>query len=381
MKCKYMTNFVILVLSFLNTFIISIYLTTYSSYKKNIEGPKILIFFITVVMIHNMGFLFKIVSFDFGFSLVLVQLGYLSIVIVGSILYFRLFNIVRVAREKAVDSFVDYLIIIDHNRKILDINKSGIESNIIGYLNIGDHISYDSHIEKFINNTLDDFNKYTEATSFKYSDKDRHFQIKISSINYKNRSDFGYSIVFHDATESVNLMIKLEEQARTDYLTGISNRRYWISLVERKLQISNSKDTSFVLMILDIDCFKNINDTYGHLTGDKLLVEFANIIKNLIRENDVLGRYGGEEFCLFCSNTDVITGNFLAEKIRRSVEKHVFIYDDISIKVTVSIGCYHDLKGQWDMTNEYLNSADMLLYEAKESGRNKVISTGMKSKK
>ena len=123
-------------------------------------------------------------------------------------------------------------------------------------------------------------------------------------------------------------------------------------------------------MMLDIDHFKKINDTYGHLAGDFVLKEIAKIIKDSIRKSDICGRFGGEEFVIVLPNTKLSGAMKLAERIRETIQNHTFDFNGKKINVTVSIGITS--VGVNDSYESLISRADEALYEAKEKGRNRI---------
>ena len=158
-----------------------------------------------------------------------------------------------------------------------------------------------------------------------------------------------------------------------DGLTQIYNRRYFEETLERELARCNRYSRALSLVLIDIDHFKNVNDTYGHLAGDHILKQLASTIKTRIRREDILSRYGGEEFSLLLPEVDLAGARTLAEKTRRVIEKHRFEFDGQSIPVTVSSGVA-TVDGTQSDAQDLIRAADGKLYEAKSAGRNKVCS-------
>ena len=167
------------------------------------------------------------------------------------------------------------------------------------------------------------------------------------------------------------LIKRLKEASEKDYLTGIYNRRTFFHFLENLsvLSIRENKPLSFV--ILDIDHFKKINDTYGHDVGDFVLKKFAEIVLKMTRRSDVFGRYGGEEFCLALPNTDIYGACLLANKIRSTIAQTIMTFKNekiISFNVTISAGVSEFSKGM--SIDELIKIADNNLYLAKKNGRN-----------
>ncbi len=177
---------------------------------------------------------------------------------------------------------------------------------------------------------------------------------------------------FLSEMERVRLYEKVEILAITDGLTGMYVRRH---LQERLLgELDRSKRFGFKLsyLMIDIDHFKRFNDNYGHLVGDVVLKQVAETIKSSVREVDLVGRYGGEEFGVLLIETDENLAFMVAERIRRSIEEKIFKAYDEKLKVTVSIGC--STYSYYEITDAPLlvESADSALYQAKRQGRNRV---------
>ncbi|MEN8148093.1 MAG: diguanylate cyclase [Campylobacterota bacterium] len=161
---------------------------------------------------------------------------------------------------------------------------------------------------------------------------------------------------------------RLRELSHTDVLTGSHNRRYFYDRVNTLLSMAEDENSDFYLLMLDLDNFKNINDTYGHEAGDKVLISFTNTCKTMLREDDVFARFGGEEFVLFLPAVDEPTAVNIAKRINTAVRSTQF-KDAPDLEVTVSIGISHST---FDL-NELLKEADTALYRAKAAGRDTYV--------
>ena len=171
-----------------------------------------------------------------------------------------------------------------------------------------------------------------------------------------------------DITEHVEMQQKLKSLATIDILTGIKNR-YSVGLeIENEIKRVKRYDSTFALMMFDIDFFKKVNDTYGHDVGDEVLKKFSSIVSQSIRDTDTFGRWGGEEFLFIAPNENLEGAMFLAEKIRQNVANFNF---ETPQQITISIGltiCDGDAEKE-----KLLKNVDEALYEAKTQGRNRVI--------
>lgn len=197
---------------------------------------------------------------------------------------------------------------------------------------------------------------------------------KVTQRDAYGNPEFAAGIVF-DITEKKEKELKLEsknkilkEQSITDALTGIKNRGTIMEELESKVNQSLNHRLPLSIALFDIDKFKVINDTKGHVFGDKVIKEVVNIISSNIRGLDLVGRYGGEEFLVILPNTHKRSAYFVCERIRAKIEKFDF---GEGFKVTVSGGVadYHD-----EGITEFIDRADKKLYEAKNSGRNRIES-------
>jgi diguanylate cyclase (GGDEF)-like protein len=157
-----------------------------------------------------------------------------------------------------------------------------------------------------------------------------------------------------------------------DGLTQVYNKRYLLEFLDREMARCLRHQRALSLVLLDIDRFKKINDTYGHLAGDYVLRELAQVLKSRIRKEECFARYGGEEFALVLPETGHENTVFLADKLRKIVEEHAFVFEGKRIRVTFSAGVA-DLDAAHDSALAFIRASDARLYEAKHRGRNQVV--------
>ncbi|WP_415329902.1 GGDEF domain-containing protein [Clostridium perfringens] len=174
-------------------------------------------------------------------------------------------------------------------------------------------------------------------------------------------------------TDYLDLTIKtMGENLVKDYLTGVYNKRYIDQRFSKEANRNLKESIPTTVIMTDIDSFKRVNDTYGHLIGDKILRDFTKVLNNNIRENsDWIGRYGGEEFIIVLNNTNMKNGVKVAEKLRKIIEKMSFDYDEISVKITASFGVCE--VSEKEDPFDTIKNADEKLYMAKMAGRNKTV--------
>lgn len=160
--------------------------------------------------------------------------------------------------------------------------------------------------------------------------------------------------------------IELKELAMKDGLTQLFNHSTTAQALSAEINRAQRYESSLCICMMDIDFFKKVNDEYGHKKGDFVLQEFSTILKNESRETDVLGRYGGEEFLILLTNTDLEDAVITCERIRKKVEMHNF--DGIHITVSGGISKYSNKS-----IDDFITDADNNLYKAKNEGRNRIV--------
>jgi diguanylate cyclase (GGDEF)-like protein/PAS domain S-box-containing protein len=177
-----------------------------------------------------------------------------------------------------------------------------------------------------------------------------------------------------DLTERKQLEDELRVLAETDPLTTASNRRYFMAMSETEFARWRRYQRPFSVMLLDIDHFKKINDTYGHASGDEALKKLVATCREVVRKTDTIARMGGEEFCLMLPETGIDGAALLAERLREAVAQIVTPIEGGTFSFTASIGVSQVLPDDHNI-EDVLYRADLLLYEAKNSGRNRVCSS------
>lgn len=176
-----------------------------------------------------------------------------------------------------------------------------------------------------------------------------------------------------DVIKKINFMYSHTRYlSLTDALTGLYNRRHLDSTLECEFLRAKRYHNELSLAIIDIDFFKRINDTYGHLCGDYILKEVAYIIYDTFRKTDIVFRYGGEEFVALLTETSIEKSEIPLERLRTRVENYAFQFKNNNIKVTVSIGVA-SVNEKINSAGELLDNADKALYNAKNGGRNRLV--------
>lgn len=191
-------------------------------------------------------------------------------------------------------------------------------------------------------------------------------------IRARVRAHHKLALLIHELEESRKI---LNAQANSDALTKLTNRRAFFARASEALGLMRRHEQPFSVLMIDVDHFKTINDTYGHQCGDYVLVEVAQILTKNIRTNDILARIGGEEFSIAAPYSNRLAAVVLAERLRKAVESAEFIYKDTRVAVTVSVGVVAQDKNLPLDIDQLLARADARLYVAKRRGRNRICAT------
>ena len=187
--------------------------------------------------------------------------------------------------------------------------------------------------------------------------------MKIGGAIFKFLSGDNIETLYHE---------EIYQLAICDGLTQVSNKRYFLEFLEREMGRCHRYGRALSLIMLDIDHFKAINDQNGHLAGDYVLRELAQMVQGRVRKEECFARYGGEEFAYVMPESGAENTRTLAEKLRKLVESHRFTFEGKPIRVTVSLGVA-DLTADMTEPWQFIKAADQNLYKAKREGRNRVV--------
>lgn len=211
----------------------------------------------------------------------------------------------------------------------------------------------------------DDRDNYAQLVEFLY---------KINALDMSLAIETYHNTQVRTLEESLDGMQRrtkqLKQQAITDALTGMVNHDYVFEALGRMLQRAQSKQLPLCIVMADLDYFKKVNDNHGHQAGDQVLSDVASRIKGALREFDVVGRYGGEEFLLLLQDTPLETARIIAERIRLRITDHPINLADLILHVSISSGIA--MANADDDVQSLVKRADQALYKAKDAGRNKV---------
>ncbi|MBP7253526.1 MAG: sensor domain-containing diguanylate cyclase [Alphaproteobacteria bacterium] len=200
----------------------------------------------------------------------------------------------------------------------------------------------------------------------------RDFLAEVAAISIDYGGQQAVLLALNDISARKQLEAELFQQASTDPLTGISNRRYFIARGEQELRRARRFARPLSVMMLDLDHFKSVNDTYGHAGGDAVLQQMVQTAMRCLRNTDAIGRLGGEEFAVLMPETDLNAAVEVANRLRQTLADTAITYGEKTIRCTVSIGVAILQPADNDI-DALLNRADQALYMAKQDGRNRVV--------
>lgn len=212
-----------------------------------------------------------------------------------------------------------------------------------------------------------------------------YISIQVKNILTENNKDYDVLLTYLEKAELLSLSIGTElalidntiinQKSSKDPLTGALSRQVLGQLFQNQYELSLATNTNFILAICDLDKFKNINDTHGHIVGDKMLKAFIKIVKETLRNSDIVIRYGGEEFVIILPAVNKEKAFLVLDQIRKNFENFTLKLKDTSVKTTVSMGMIEiEPKDRYntDLLDNYIECADIKLYKAKNSGRNNI---------
>jgi len=327
----------------------------------------------SILVLMAFGALAIIDTFEFVVMLLPFILP-VAVVFIFLLLYkFNLFNIVPLSHTKVFEWSENGILVLDNDLRLTDYNSA--MQQIFPQIS---HTSYGTKLDAFIDesdhveNAILSSKEYT--ISVQQDSMAMHFSITGTVILDKKHAKTGYMVTFSNITKIVDTMDELTYLANTDSLTGLFTRRTFTENAVRELSRAKRHGLPLACVMLDIDHFKNTNDTFGHIAGDVVLKGIAKLCRKSLRDIDLLGRFGGEEFIILLPETDMKGGKIAAERIREIVQNQTFTFDDKKIKAKVSLGVVGTDKVTDEDLDTFIKNADKAMYAAKADGRNRVAS-------
>lgn len=299
--------------------------------------------------------------------------------LVSAILYFiaifrlNALEILPIAHDIIIQNINSGILVLNNTGHLVEVNSFALSLiNGDGRELIGKplHIALSNWPE--IRYSPESREKVEQEISLELENRTRYFLAQISPITDKRHVHIGHSIVLVDITERKVAEMELARLARTDVLTGVTNRRHFFELAEVEVQRTQRYQHPLTVVLFDIDHFKRVNDTFGHHAGDYILKNFARETQTLLRTSDVFARYGGEEFIALLIETSPEAALETAERICREVEALRIDFEGTLIPITTSIGIAFAENNSDIKLEKLIDMADKALYQSKQNGRNRV---------
>ena len=284
--------------------------------------------------------------------------------------------------NRILDNLFAYVALLDTNGVVQEVNKAPLDragyrrDDVVGqYFYDAPWWNYDDQVREQL---IDAINVAKQGKTSRYDVVVKMgndlvpIDFLIAPVHDESGRIVGLLPTAVDITERKHLEAELQRQAHLDYLTGLPNRRSFMDRGEVELSRTQRYANPLSILMLDIDHFKNINDTFGHQAGDLVLKSLAMTFQEVLRNVDIIGRLGGEEFAAVLPETDIVKATEVAERLREIIAAgEVILPEGIKVRFTVSIGiaALLDKNSNIDML---LNEADKALYRAKQAGRNRV---------
>ncbi|NLL52557.1 MAG: diguanylate cyclase [Peptococcaceae bacterium] len=296
----------------------------------------------------------------------------ISLLIIGyGIIKFDFLEIRTLARETIFENNLVGMVVLGPGQRVIDFNDAA--EKFFNSLNITLDNYPIEHILKKEPKLLEIFNsKVTRDFSLVIEGEERFFEIDAVPLGNPHNGTDKMLKSIRDVTEVRKIQEKLKVLATIDSLSGLFNRAEFMNLAQKEFVWSKRQHKNFSLLMMDLDCFKAINDTFGHAAGDEVIREMGRLIMSNFRKTDIAGRIGGEEFALVLKNASLKEAMKAAEQFRKIVAEKKVIYGKQEINFTVSIGVATICFDNNDSSNieELLKKADDALYKAKAKGRN-----------
>ncbi|MFZ5877995.1 MAG: histidine kinase N-terminal 7TM domain-containing protein [Chloroflexota bacterium] len=293
-------------------------------------------------------------------------------IIAWDLFRFQLFDLRPIARDHILESIQEGIIVLDRQERIVDLNPAAERMARITAAAIGKDLQ---ELQSRLHQVMHDLDREGKSwTEIQIGENPvLTYELHFSEIKHPSDRPIGRIITLRDNTERAELFHRIEHAAAHDDLTGTLNRQRFAELAMQEFQRPGRAGQHRVSMLMfDLDRFKQINDLYGHATGDEALIKVAQTCTHLLRPSDIFGRIGGDEFAVILADTSADDTAQAAERLRKGIESLEFLAEGERIRLTSSFGIYTLQNGN-EPFNEVFKRVDKAMYRAKQSGGNCVV--------
>jgi len=352
-------------------FTVIIYLIGYLRNKIGITKSHIFVFLVASLL-PLIGILMVIFAFEelnIDYSALVIPI---SLITIGfGILKYDFLEIRTLARETIFENNLAGMVVLGPGKRIIDYNKAA--EKFFEAINISLNNYPIEHLLDGKPKLLEIFESEASCVfSLMIDGEKRFFEIDVVPLGDSRDKNKRMLKSIRDITEEKKIQEKLKFLATTDYLSSLYNRSEFMNLAQREFALVKSNNEDLSLLVMDLDNFKIINDTFGHAAGDEVIREMGRIIKTSFRKTDIAGSIGGEEFAVVLKNASLEEAKKVAEKFRETIARRKVIYEEKEIGFTVSIGvaAIHGITDEINGIEDILKIADNAMYKAKANGRN-----------
>jgi diguanylate cyclase (GGDEF)-like protein len=313
---------------------------------------------------YSLGSTYDTTPFTLGIGSIILAIGFVQL---------RILDIIPLARDIVFDKMCTGVMILDTENRIMDYNPA--LERIFPHINFRSRkksvfevfANYPTLLKAFRDNTEDRIEMMIENQG-----QTSYYRIAPTSMYNRREKQIGVIVSFYEFTKEKHLVEKLEKTAALDGLTGINNRPYFDQYATKEINRINRYGGVVSMIYLDLDHFKQINDTYGHPAGDLVLKKVAETLAKNARVSDILARFGGEEFVILMPQTDVLAARAMGERLRGSIESLDLQFEEHPIPVRASFGITGFTSGNKLGLETIYRLADQAMYHAKDRGGNRV---------
>ncbi|HNK62451.1 MAG TPA: histidine kinase N-terminal 7TM domain-containing protein [Anaerolineales bacterium] len=288
------------------------------------------------------------------------------------LMQYRLLDVVPIARDVLVENMSDGVIVIDDQNRVVDMNAAAKRLFAIQHDTVGEPVrKVFAGLKPAEREALNVPDSHFDIT---VGEKQNiHLDVHVTGLMDRRGRSIGQLVLFHNITKLKNIQNELRYLAGHDPLTGTINRRYFMELAHKELLRARRYHRNLSLVLIDLDEFKKVNDTYGHQAGDQALLVLKDLCGQSIRTIDAFARLGGEEFALLLPETGQDAAYAIAERLRDSLARTTIKFGGHHFKITMSMGVTEYNLHKDDTIDSMISRADKALYQAKAGGRNKVL--------
>jgi diguanylate cyclase (GGDEF)-like protein len=300
-----------------------------------------------------------------------------AVAVAGSFFAWAMFrhgflDLIPVARERVLETMREGVVVADEKKRVVDINQAAREVLGLGKSVFGRPLRETVPEREDLAALLDAGKGSVEFSLTAPDGTGRRFRAGAFDVLDDRGGALGTALILNDISEAAALMERLTALAGTDELTKAFNRRRFLEYGEREMAMARRMGRPMTVIMLDLDHFKRVNDSYGHAAGDRVLCVARERLQEGLRGTDLLCRYGGEEFALLLPETEPERGQAVAERLRAAIAENPVAWEGTGISFTASFGVFGSVPGDGASMESWLRQADQALYASKANGRNRV---------